>query len=249
VVPGGTGTARLTVTTAASIPAGAYPLTVTGTSGPLRRSAGVTLVVPAAPDFALTATPATATVAAGSAAAYTVGVTARNGFAGVVSFALSGLPAGVGSGAFTPATVTAAGTSRLTVTTPRTAPPGTYTLTVTGTSGGIARSAAVALTVTPAPDFGVSLAPAGVSVSRGQTATYTVTISSAAGFAGAVTLAASGVPAGTTATWTGNPVTAAGTASLRLRTTSSTPRGTFTVRVTGTSGSLSRSGTATLTVR
>jgi hypothetical protein len=249
VVPGGGGTAQLSVTTAAGIAPGTYPLSVTGTDGSLSRTAGVTLVVPAAPDFALTAAPAAATAVAGSAAAYTVGVTARNGFTGVVTLTMCGLPAAVGSATFTPASVTTTGTSQLAVTTSPTAPPGTYALSVVGNGAGTTHAVPVSLTVTPAPDFGVGAAPATATVSRGQTATYTVTVSSTGGFAGAVTLSRSGVPAGVTVTWSANPVAAPGTSTLRLRTSSSTPRGTYTVKVTGTSGSTSRQARVTLTVR
>jgi hypothetical protein len=248
-IPGGSGTSQLTVTSAATLASGTYPLTLTGTSGSVTRATGVTLVVPAPPDFTLTAGPASATVAAGSAAGYTVGVTAKNGFTGVVSLTLSGLPAAVGTAAFTPATITAAGSSHLTITTATTAPPGTYPLTVTGSSESTTHSATVTLTVTPAPDFGLSVSPAAITVSRGQTASYTVTVSSVGGFGGGVTLSQSGVPSRTTVTWSSNPVAAPGTSTLQVRTTSSTPRGTFTVRVTGTSGSLSHQSSATLTVR
>jgi hypothetical protein len=249
VVPGGAGTGQLTVTTAAGIAPGTYPLRVTGTNGSLTRTAGVTLVVPAPPDFALTAAPAAASAVAGSVPTFTIGVTARNGFTSVVTLALSGLPAAVGSARFTPASITTAGTSQLVVTTSPTAPPGTYALSVVGSGGGKTHAVPVSLTVTPAPDFGVAAAPATATVSRAQTATFTVTVSSTGGFAGAVTLSRSGVPAGVTVTWSANPVNAPGTSTLRLRTSSSTPRGTYTVKVTGTSGSTIRQASVSLTVR
>jgi len=72
-----------------------------------------------APDFALAATPQSATVARGQSATYTLTVTPQNGFNTAVSFACSGLPAGA-SCTFSPNPLTPAGaaaTSTLTIST------------------------------------------------------------------------------------------------------------------------------------
>jgi hypothetical protein len=175
-------------------------------------------------------------------------VSTVNGFTGSVTLALSGLPGSVGAATFTPATVSGAGTSQLTIHTSASAPSGSYPLTVTGTSGATTHSAAVTLAVA-VRDFAVSASPASVTIYRGQTASYTVTVSTLGGFTGNVTLALSGAPSSTSVSWTGNPVTAPGNATLRVRSTGSTPRGTFTLRITGTSGSLSHQVTVTLIVR
>jgi Bacterial Ig-like domain (group 3) len=60
------------------------------------------------PNFSLTSSPGTLTIASGSAGTLKVTVTPTNGFSAAVSFACSGLPAGA-SCAFSPATVTPAG--------------------------------------------------------------------------------------------------------------------------------------------
>jgi hypothetical protein len=46
-----------------------------------------------------------------------------------------------------------------------------------------------------------------------------------------------------------SPVGAPGSSALTVKTTSSTRRGTYTLRITGTRGSLAHAATATLTVR
>jgi hypothetical protein len=249
----GTGTTQLSVTTAATIPPGSYPLTITGTStgtsGTLTRTTTATFVV-ASPDFTISAMPSSNSVAAGRTASYTVGVAALNNFTGDVSLSLSGLPANVGTAAFVPsAVITAAGSSQLTVTTAASAPAGTYPLTVTGISGTTTHTASITLTVTPPPDFSLSASPPSVTVSRGQTASYTVSSSSIGGFTGSVSLTVSGLPSHVTATWVSNPIPTPGSTTLQLRTTNSTSRGTFTVRVTGTSGTLTHYVTVTLVVR
>jgi subtilisin family serine protease len=243
VIAGGTGTAQLTVSSATTL--GSYPLTITGTSGSRTHNAYATLVVSAPPDFGLTASPASRTVNAGGVAGYAVGVTAKNGFTGTVSFSVSGLPASVGSAAFNPATVTAAGTAQLTVTTVPGAPGGSYPLTVTATSGSLVRSVGVTLVVV-ARDFALSASPSSVSVPRNQNASYTVSVSALGGFTGAVSLAVSGVPSGGSASLAPNPVGVPGSSTLTVR---SGTRGTFTLTVTGTSGALTHQVTVTLTVR
>jgi subtilisin family serine protease len=147
-VVGASGSSTLTVTTAASTPAGAYTLTVSGSSGSLLHAADVTLLV-AAPDFTLTATPASRSTVQGGSVAYGVSVAPLEGFDGDVALGVSGLPAGA-SASFVPVSITGAGSSQLTVATAASTPAGSYQLTVTGTSGLLSHSAAVTLVVSPA---------------------------------------------------------------------------------------------------
>ena len=247
-VSGGSGTARVDVTTAASTAPGSYLLTLTGTSGSISRTAYATLVIPAPPNFTVAASPASRTVPAGDPTTYTVTIGALNGFTGNVALSVSGLPAGVGSATFTPTSVAGAGSSQLAITTLATAPPGSYALTVTATSGSLSHTAAVTVTVT-ARDFALGASPSSLTVTRGQTASYTVSVGSVGGFAGGVSLSVSGLPAGATATFGTNPVGPPGSSALRIRTVSSTLRGTFTIIVTGAAGALVHQVPVTLTVR
>ena len=249
VVQGGSGTAQLTVTTDAAIVPGTYQLTITGSSGATAHAATATLDVQAPPDFGLGVSPPSQSVAAGSATAYTVGVSSANGFAGDVMLSLSGLPAGVGTATFAPAVLGGAGTSQLTVTTSATAPAGTYTLTVTGTSGSLVHSAQVTLVVSRAADFGLSVSPSSRTVKRGASTSYTASVSSLGGFAGAVRLSVSGLPSGATATITPRCVAAPGTSRMTIKAGSRTVRGTFTLTVTGRSGSKIHQATTTLIVK
>ena len=107
--------------------------------------------------------------------------------------------------------------------------------------------AAMLSATAPAPDFSLSVSPASQSVARGRAATYTVTLSPANGFSGSVALSATRLPAGASATFSPNPATTS--SSLTVQTSSSTPPGTYTLTITGTSGSLSHSTTASLQVK
>jgi hypothetical protein len=142
-----TSSSTLSVTTGASTPAGTYALTITGSDGALTHSTQVTLVVQApAPvgDFTLSATPSSRTVSRGGGTTYAVTVTPVNGFSGSVSLSVSGLPF-KGSASFSPNPTTSAST--LSVSTWRKTTTGTYTLTITGTSGGVTHSTTVQLIV------------------------------------------------------------------------------------------------------
>jgi hypothetical protein len=90
-----------------------------------------------------------ATVAAGSPATYSVQVSPLDGFPGDVALSVSTAP---GPAGFTPAVVAGgSGTASLVVTPDPGTAPGTYPLTVTGTSGSTSHAAEVSLEVTAPP--------------------------------------------------------------------------------------------------
>jgi hypothetical protein len=94
------------------------------------------------PDFSLRVSPASQTIVLGKSGSYTVTIVPVGGFAAGVSLSVSGLPAGA-TAAFTPQTATT--TSTLSIQTSRSGKGGTSTLTITGTSGSLRRSATVVL--------------------------------------------------------------------------------------------------------
>jgi subtilisin family serine protease len=99
-----------------------------------------------APDFSIAAAPASISVKRGKTAAYSVTVTGQNGFSAAVGLSVSGLPAG-SSATFSTASVTPSGTSTLKVVTGTKTARGTFTLTISGTGGGLVRTATVTLKV------------------------------------------------------------------------------------------------------
>jgi hypothetical protein len=101
----------------------------------------------ATPDFMISATPASQTVAVGASTTYTVTVSPQGGFTGTVSLSVSGLPSGA-TGTFNPTSISGgSGSSTLTVATASTTPTGSYTLTITGNNGSLTHSATVTLVV------------------------------------------------------------------------------------------------------
>ncbi|HSM86829.1 MAG TPA: hypothetical protein VLT16_11780, partial [Candidatus Limnocylindrales bacterium] len=243
VIASGTSTLAI-ATTAGTTPAGNYILTITGSDGVLTHSADVTLVVT---DFTLGATPASQTIVVGNSATYTATVTPVNGYTGTVNFSVSGLPP-FATATFTPASLTASGSSTLTITTTSSTPAAIYSLTVTGTDGFSTHSVPLTLEVDPVGNFSVSISPTAQSVNQGQNAGYGVTVGSSGGFKSVVVLSVSGLPPNATATLSPTSITGSGISSLTVVTAADTPAGTYTLTVTGTSGPLVRTATATLTV-
>src|SRR5207248_9547909 len=156
------GSSTLSVSTSSSTAPGSYPLTIRATSGAITHTANVTLVVSA--DFSVAVTPSSATVSRGSSARYTVSVTPGSGFNGTVSFSVSGLPRRANA-SFNPSSITS-GSSTLNVSTMRKTPTGTFTLTISATSGGLTHTQQVTLTVQYNETVKYFLVPGVVASSR-----------------------------------------------------------------------------------
>jgi hypothetical protein len=200
------------------------------------------------PDFTLTSAPASVSVTQGSTANYTETVTPQNGFTGTVALSIAGLPTGANA-TFTPSSLTS-GNSALAVTTSPTTPAGTYTLTITGTSGTLTHTATATLVVTVpiVGDFAVTASPGSQTVTAGANTSYTATVTPSGGFNGTVTFSASGLPTGANASFNPGSVTTSGNSTMTVTTSTSTPAGTYTLTITGTSGTLVHSTSVTLVV-
>ena len=134
-------TATLTLAASSSVTPGSYVVTVTGTAGTLTHSSAAYIVVQAAPvpDFSLSASPGAQSVTAGSQVNWTISSAPQNGFAGSVGLSVGGLPMGA-EAIFTPASISGAGNSSLTIKSTSQTAAGSYQLTVTGTSGSLQHS-------------------------------------------------------------------------------------------------------------
>jgi uncharacterized membrane protein len=245
-ISGAGGSSTLTVTTSPVTTPGTYPLIITGTSGTIVVHVPVTLVVQ---DFFLTATPGSATVNAPGTATYTVTAAGLNGagFNANIAPSVSGLPTGA-TATFSPNPLPGASVATLTVTVPGSVPAGNYALTIIGTSGTLSHSTQVNLTVI-APDFTISAAPSSQSIIPGGCTSYAVSIAALNGFTGTVGLSQSGAPSGSSATFNPLSINGAGSSSLTICTNTSTPAGSYTITITGISGSVIHSTAVILVVQ
>ena len=212
----------------------------------------VTPPPPPIPDFTLTLSPSSLSTSPGGGGAATVTVSPVAGFAGQVSLAVSGLPAGAGSTLVPDHLEGGGGSAQLTVTTSGATPPGTYQVVVSGTSGALTRQATLVLVVEPPPpppDFTLTISPASATTTAGGNAAYTVSVGAVSGFAGSVALAFDGRPSGATGSFSPATIGGSGTSVLTVTTSAATPPGTSTLTVTGTSGALTHAASASLVVQ
>jgi uncharacterized membrane protein len=242
--PNGTtgNTSTMNVTTSSTTPAGSSSVTITGVSGTLTHATGVTLVVEAS-DFSLSASPTSQTVTQGASTSYTVTIARTGGFPGAVTLTATGLPVGA-SASFNPNNTTG-NTSTMNVTTSSTTPVGSSSVTITGVSGSLTRTTTVTLVVESQPvgDFTISVSPSSQAIDPGTSGTYTVTVNRTNGFAGMVTFTVTGLQSGATYTC---PDTAANSTTLTVSVVASDPGSVYSFTITGTSGSLTRTTTASI---
>lgn len=107
-------------------------------------------------DFSISANPASLSIAQGNSGTSTISTAVTSGSAGTVSLTASVSPSGP-TASLNPTSVTAGGSSTLTVSVGSTVATGTYTVTVTGTEGTATHSTAVTVTVTTSGGGGSQL--------------------------------------------------------------------------------------------
>jgi len=224
-----------------------YPVTFTATSSGspvIIHSATVMVAVNPACDFSISATPSSFSLYPGASVSSSISLASVNGFSGTVSLSASA-PSGI-SVSFNPASVVLppSSSSTATISVSSSIGAGTYTVTVTGICNTAPCSPTVShsvqIQVQVLPDFTMSANPASVPVFPSNLATSTITVTGLAGFSGTVNLAvAVSPPSGLSCSLSPTSVALGNAASLTL--TCSGTVGTYTVTVTGTSGSLSHS--------
>lgn len=158
----GPGTAAIAVSTDATTPVGSYLLTLAASSGTLAHTLTLSLLVDPAPaDFTLAAALAAQSVVPGANVNYPIDAIGLNSFTGTVDLSVAGLPPGA-TAVFTPAAIVPGSQSIMSVATLPTTPPGSYALSVSGTTGALVHTLPLSLIVDPVPftSFGpVPLAP------------------------------------------------------------------------------------------
>ncbi len=191
-----------------------YVGAVGASSGIIARGASV----PLAPDFQLSPSPASLSVNVGTSVTSTINLSSLVGFNGPVTLSCS-VSGSLGSCSLSSTSVSAPGSVTLTVTGSTAGPAGS--VTVQGTSGLMTHTAAIALTVNPAPDFGIAANPTSLSLTAGTSGnvgTSTITVSALNGFSAtvALTCSVSSTLPGTTCAVSPSSVTSSGTATVTV---------------------------------
>ena len=225
----------LTITVDPSVMPGTYTLDIHGTSGRLDRITQLTINVA---GFTLRAYPTSLTIIVGTSQPSAITVVPENGFTGTVQLSAS-LPTGL-TGTPSPNSVTGSGPSTLSIAAAANIAPGTYLVNVTGASGALSQKVTITISV-PAPDFDVSATPNTVSCLVGIDCPTTIAIAPTKGFAGTVTFTPN-PSQGLSCNPVGSiSVPTALTATLSCH---ASVAGSYTVTVTGASGTISHTTAA-----
>jgi kumamolisin len=201
------------------------------------------------PSFALSPSPASLSVAAGSSGSSTITATPSNGFNSSITLSASGMPSGVTVAFGTNPISGGSGSSSAKFTVASTTAAGTYPITITGTGGGVTQTTAVTLTVTnTSASFSLSASPTSLSVARRSSGSVTVTTAATGGFSSSISLSASGEGSGVTISFSPTSITGSGTSTMTIKPSRTAATGNRTITITGKSGSITKTTTITLDV-
>ena len=192
-------------------------------------------VVSDSSSFSLSLASSSLTLAQGQGG--TDAVTASARCKTTVTFSASGFPSGV-SYSFLPAS-SKTGTTMV-VYASSLAAAGSYSVTISGTSGWTVSSASLTFTVTSAtPNFTVTAPAASLTLPRGTGTTVPITVNPGPGFTGTVTFGLTGIPAGVSYVFL--PARSTTGSTLVVYASTSAVAGTYNVALTGTSGGVTSS--------
>jgi kumamolisin len=204
------------------------------------------------PAFTISASPTSLSVVQGNTGTSTITTGVSGGFNSAIALSATGAPSGVTVG-FSPSSIGApgSGTSTATFTVASNATPGTYSITITGTGGGLTQSTTVSLTVTSSvqPAFTVSASPSSITVARNGSGNSTIaTVSS--GFTTGIALTASGQGSNVTVSFTPSTIATpgSGTSAMNVAVGRKAALGTHTITITAKGGGITHTTTVTVNV-
>jgi len=260
-------TSTLTVSVAADAEEDEYVITVTGTNSTLPHSVNITLVVTAIPippfkDFSIEASPTSLTIQQGDSDISVITITSLKGFSQPVDLAITSQSIPNVSTTLYPLQVFPKSNnpaiSILTIDVASVATPGSYSITVNGTSGSLWHSVNIVLKVTappvvPTPEFAIAASPTSLTIQQGDSDKSTIIIVSLNGFNKPVDLAITsakitGVVASLDPLQVTPPPNSFATSILKVDVATNASLGSYTITVTGTSDSLTNSTNVSLVV-
>jgi hypothetical protein len=244
------GSSTMTIDVGTGTLTGPYTITVTGTGASATHTTTVALTVTApSDDFSIAANPTAVSIEQGQGGGTTIDTAVTTGATQAVSLSASGQPAGA-TVSFNPASVTAGGSSTMTIDVGPGTATGVYTITVTGTGTSATHTATVSLTVTAAAsDFSIAANPTSLVIKRGKKSTTTISTAVVAGSAQTVTLSASGQPNKVAVSFSSKSITAGGSSIMTVKVNSGAHSGSFTITVTGTSATATHTVTVALQIK
>lgn len=212
------------------------------------------------PDFTLSASPSSQSVVQGKVATYSIVVGSMCGTQSQVVLGISSSPPPGVTWNLNPNSGNTPFGSTLTVQTTSSTPAGSYSVTVTGNATMHSSTVTLMVTTMPlpqcpplCPNFTLSIAPTSVMISpQSSPISVVATIQSWNNFSSPVSLAVSGVPTGMSVQLSQNQVTpspnGAATSQVAISITCSAVANTYPIKMSATSGSITRQETFGVTV-
>jgi flagellin-like protein len=228
----------LTISIPSNAATGTYQVTVAGSGGGgVSRTATYQLTVSPQTqqtfNYALSVSPSSLSIAKGSSAQTTVSVDLLAGSsAQAVVLSSTGQPSGV-TVSFKPSSGNPTFKSTMSISVSSAANAGIYTLTITGTSGALAKSTTLTLTIVNAADFTLSAIPSTLSVQQGSSGSAVIKVDALSGYSNTVSLSATGLPSGVTYAFSPSSGKPTFSSTLTLSASQSAATGTFTVTISG----------------
>ncbi|HKD82182.1 MAG TPA: hypothetical protein VKH81_20995 [Candidatus Angelobacter sp.] len=226
------GSKNLGISTTDTTPSGTYQATITASDGNVTRTANISLTIIPAADFTLSVTPNLPTVKAGSSTNYVVNVVFAGAATTPVILSALGLPNGA-TASFAPASLSASGTSILTLTTDPEIADEINLFNIAGTDSAGTISIPASFDISPT-DFTLDQTFGSVRANAGAVLTGQIDVN---GTSGPVSLSARSLPPGVTASINPPVVTAGGFAAVTVTTDIATTPGSYTLEFVGADNS------------
>jgi uncharacterized membrane protein len=241
--PNATSTATVEISALNAVP-GYYSISISGTSGSLQQYAYVNVNV-VGPDFSMISNPYFITVQQGKSTSSLVTISRLNNFNGTITlstYSYGPVTVSLNATSVTLSSTVTSATVNATITASKSAMPGYYSVSVSGNSGRLYRTAYIQVNLTPTPEFDIFVSPS-VDFNSGAQVTSTITIVPRYGFTGTVSLTSSTSPStGLTVNCQSRVVTGPAVVNATCTLTSTTP-GKYAVKIFATSGSLNHNST------
>lgn len=207
------------------------------------------LTGPPPAGFTISASPSSVSINPGGNGSTTINSTVTGGFSGSIMLSATGQPSGVTIG-FTTNPFSAGSSTSMTFNVASTTTPGTYPITVSGTSGSTVETTTFTLTVNGAnPNFTLSASPTSLTVARASTGNVTITTAVSGGFNSAVSLSGSVTGSRVSVSFSPSSITGNGTATMTITVNRRAATGARTITITGSGGGITQSATVMLTVQ
>ena len=207
------------------------------------------LTGPPPAGFTISASPTSVSTNPGSNGSTTINSFVTGGFSGSIMLSATGQPSGVTIG-FTTNPFSAGSSTSMTFNVASTTTPGTYPITVSGTSGSTVETTTFTLTVNGAnPTFTLSASPTSLTVARASTGNVIITTAVSGGFNSAVSLSGSVTGSRVSVSFSPSSITGNGTATMTITVNRRAVTGTRTITITGTGGGITQHATVMLTVQ